>query len=186
MQKYAERRLQEDKAMRDLVQQVAEGHKNSKTVKEKLRKMKQNIGALRHSTHCHFNACARRHWRQFFTPHVSQCGRSRSKIENSSVWHWRRPRLSSRRNFKSSRKSVRLNRFLTFEWGILMTQRWGRKRGFFFKTRHPVTNRDHRMSDCRPRPAGGDVPVWAEGAAGSPEGSTATGPPGETGENLEG
>lgn len=46
MQRYAERRLQEDKAMRDLVQQVAEGHKNSKTVKEKLRKMKQNIGAL--------------------------------------------------------------------------------------------------------------------------------------------
>lgn len=46
MQRYAERRLQEDKAMRDLVQQVAEGHKNSKTVKEKLRKMRQNIGAL--------------------------------------------------------------------------------------------------------------------------------------------
>lgn len=46
MQRYAERRLQEDKHMRDLVQQVAEGHKNSKTVQEKLRKMKQNIGPL--------------------------------------------------------------------------------------------------------------------------------------------
>lgn len=52
MQIYAERRLQEDKAMRDLVQQVAEGHMNSKTVKEKLRKMKQNIGALWHPTCC--------------------------------------------------------------------------------------------------------------------------------------
>ncbi|XP_075874211.1 cilia- and flagella-associated protein 99 [Nelusetta ayraudi] len=43
MQRYAERRMQEDKEMRELVQQVAEGHKNSKTVQEKLRKMKQNI-----------------------------------------------------------------------------------------------------------------------------------------------
>lgn len=50
MQKYAERRMQEDKEMRDLVQQVAEGHKNSKTVQAKLRKMKQNIGGFLHLT----------------------------------------------------------------------------------------------------------------------------------------
>lgn len=54
MQRYAEKRMQEDKEMRDLVQQVAEGHKNSKSVKEKLRKMKQNIGTLSHSTSCLF------------------------------------------------------------------------------------------------------------------------------------
>lgn len=30
--------------MRDLVQQVAEGHKNSKAAKEKLQKLKQSIG----------------------------------------------------------------------------------------------------------------------------------------------
>lgn len=52
MQRYAEKRMREDKEMRDLVQQVAEGHKNSKTVKEKLRQIKQNIGALSHSTLC--------------------------------------------------------------------------------------------------------------------------------------
>ncbi|KAM9842948.1 cilia- and flagella-associated protein 99 [Aulostomus maculatus] len=43
MQKYAEKRLQEEKELRDLVQQVSEGHKNSKTAKEKLQKFKQNI-----------------------------------------------------------------------------------------------------------------------------------------------
>ncbi|KAM7403051.1 hypothetical protein PAMA_003804 [Pampus argenteus] len=43
MQRYAERRLQEEKELRDLVQQVAEGHKNSKTAKEKLQKFKQSI-----------------------------------------------------------------------------------------------------------------------------------------------
>lgn len=44
MRKYAEKRLQEEKEMRDLVQQVAEGHKNSKTAKEKLQKLKHSIG----------------------------------------------------------------------------------------------------------------------------------------------
>ncbi|XP_008282424.1 uncharacterized protein cfap99 [Stegastes partitus] len=43
MRSYAEKRLQEEKALRDLVQQVAEGHKNSKTAKEKLQKLKQSI-----------------------------------------------------------------------------------------------------------------------------------------------
>ncbi|XP_039993513.1 cilia- and flagella-associated protein 99 [Xiphias gladius] len=43
MRRYAEKRLQEEKEMRDLVQQVAEGHKNSKTAKEKLQKLKQSI-----------------------------------------------------------------------------------------------------------------------------------------------
>ncbi|KAA8582202.1 hypothetical protein FQN60_008942 [Etheostoma spectabile] len=43
MRRYAEKRLQEEKEMRDLVQQVAEGHKNSKTAKEKLQKIKQSI-----------------------------------------------------------------------------------------------------------------------------------------------
>ncbi|XP_030254118.1 cilia- and flagella-associated protein 99 [Sparus aurata] len=43
MRRYAEKRLQEEKEMRDLVQQVAEGHKNSKTAKEKLQKFKQSI-----------------------------------------------------------------------------------------------------------------------------------------------
>lgn len=43
MQRYAEKRLQEEKGIRDLVQQVAEGHKNSKAAKEKLQKLKQSI-----------------------------------------------------------------------------------------------------------------------------------------------
>ncbi|XP_070699056.1 cilia- and flagella-associated protein 99 [Pempheris klunzingeri] len=43
MRRYAEKRLQEEKEMRDLVQQVAEGHKNSRTAKEKLQKFKQSI-----------------------------------------------------------------------------------------------------------------------------------------------
>lgn len=48
MRRYAEKRLQEEKEMRDLVQQVAEGHKNSKTAKEKLQKLKQRIGMWLH------------------------------------------------------------------------------------------------------------------------------------------
>ncbi|KAM9354270.1 cilia- and flagella-associated protein 99 [Pholidichthys leucotaenia] len=43
MKRYAEKRLQEEKAMRDWVQQVAEGHKNSKVAKEKIQKLKQSI-----------------------------------------------------------------------------------------------------------------------------------------------
>ncbi|KAF7201815.1 cilia- and flagella-associated protein 99 isoform X1 [Nothobranchius furzeri] len=43
MQKYAEKRMQEEKELRDLVQQVAKGHKNPKAAKEKLQKLKQNI-----------------------------------------------------------------------------------------------------------------------------------------------
>lgn len=45
MQRYAEKRLQEEKEIKDLVQQVAGGHKNSKAAKEKLQKLKQSIGA---------------------------------------------------------------------------------------------------------------------------------------------
>lgn len=44
MRRYAEKRLHEEKEMRDLVQQVTEGHKNSKMAKEKLHKFKQSIG----------------------------------------------------------------------------------------------------------------------------------------------
>lgn len=44
MRKYAEQRLQEEKETRELVQQVADGHKNSKMAKEKLHKFKQDIG----------------------------------------------------------------------------------------------------------------------------------------------
>ncbi|XP_023268653.1 cilia- and flagella-associated protein 99 [Seriola lalandi dorsalis] len=43
MRRYAEKRLQEEKEMRDLVLQVAEGHKSSKMAKEKLQKFKQTI-----------------------------------------------------------------------------------------------------------------------------------------------
>ncbi|XP_065822112.1 cilia- and flagella-associated protein 99 [Labrus bergylta] len=43
MRKYAEKRLQEEKEMRGLVQQVAEGHKNSKAAKERIQKFKQSI-----------------------------------------------------------------------------------------------------------------------------------------------
>lgn len=46
MKKYAEQRLQEEKGMRELVQQVADGHRNSKLAKEKLHKFKQDIGNL--------------------------------------------------------------------------------------------------------------------------------------------
>ncbi|KAM9378287.1 cilia- and flagella-associated protein 99 [Phaethornis superciliosus] len=43
MHQYAERRLQEQKEMRDLVEQVVEGHKNAKQAKIKLQKYKQQI-----------------------------------------------------------------------------------------------------------------------------------------------
>ncbi|XP_028294627.1 cilia- and flagella-associated protein 99 isoform X2 [Gouania willdenowi] len=43
MKKYAEKRLQDEKTVRDLVQQIAEGHNNSKAAKEKLKKLKQSI-----------------------------------------------------------------------------------------------------------------------------------------------
>ncbi|KAA0711457.1 Cilia- and flagella-associated protein 99 [Triplophysa tibetana] len=43
MRKYAEKRLREEKEMRDLVQQVADGHKNSKAAKAKLQEIKQRI-----------------------------------------------------------------------------------------------------------------------------------------------
>ncbi|CAL8286798.1 unnamed protein product [Lota lota] len=43
MQKYAKKRLQEEKGMRELVQQVAEGHKISKAAKMKLQELKQHI-----------------------------------------------------------------------------------------------------------------------------------------------
>ncbi|KAF7666453.1 hypothetical protein LDENG_00108820 [Lucifuga dentata] len=43
MRSYAKKRLQEEKQMRDLVQQVAEGHKNLKAAKRKLQEFKQNI-----------------------------------------------------------------------------------------------------------------------------------------------
>ncbi|TNN84188.1 Cilia- and flagella-associated protein 99 [Liparis tanakae] len=43
MRRYAEKRLHEEKEMRDLVQQVTEGHKNSKVAKETLHKFKQSI-----------------------------------------------------------------------------------------------------------------------------------------------
>ncbi|XP_057199414.1 cilia- and flagella-associated protein 99 isoform X2 [Triplophysa rosa] len=43
MRKYAEKRLKEEKEMRELVQQVADGHKNSKAAKAKLQEIKQHI-----------------------------------------------------------------------------------------------------------------------------------------------
>ncbi|XP_077094499.1 cilia- and flagella-associated protein 99 isoform X3 [Siphateles boraxobius] len=43
MRKYAEKRLKEEKEMRELVQQVADGHKNSKAAKAKLQEIKQRI-----------------------------------------------------------------------------------------------------------------------------------------------
>lgn len=44
MRKYAEKRMKEEKEMRELVQQVADGHKNSKAAKDKLQEIKQRIG----------------------------------------------------------------------------------------------------------------------------------------------
>lgn len=44
MHQYAEKRLQEQKEMRELVEQVVEGHKNAKQAKLKLQKYKQQIG----------------------------------------------------------------------------------------------------------------------------------------------
>ncbi|XP_053314182.1 cilia- and flagella-associated protein 99 [Spea bombifrons] len=43
MRQYAEKRLQEEKDMRDLVEQVAEGHKHAKQARVKLQKYKQQI-----------------------------------------------------------------------------------------------------------------------------------------------
>lgn len=44
MHQYAEKRLQEQKEMRELVEQIVEGHKNAKQAKIKLQKYKQQIG----------------------------------------------------------------------------------------------------------------------------------------------
>ncbi|XP_068132017.1 cilia- and flagella-associated protein 99 [Hyperolius riggenbachi] len=43
MRQYAQKRLQEEKEMRDLVEQVSEGHKNAKQARLKLQKYKQKI-----------------------------------------------------------------------------------------------------------------------------------------------
>ncbi|XP_073783836.1 cilia- and flagella-associated protein 99 isoform X2 [Danio rerio] len=43
MRKYAEKRLKEEKEMRELVQQVADGHKSSKAAKARLQEIKQRI-----------------------------------------------------------------------------------------------------------------------------------------------
>ncbi|XP_063780716.1 cilia- and flagella-associated protein 99 isoform X2 [Pseudophryne corroboree] len=43
MRQYAEKRLREEKEMRDLVEQVAEGHKNTKQARLRLQKYKQQI-----------------------------------------------------------------------------------------------------------------------------------------------
>ncbi|XP_056410939.1 cilia- and flagella-associated protein 99 isoform X2 [Hyla sarda] len=43
MREYAEKRLQEEKEMRDLVEQVSEGHKNTKQARLRLQKYKQQI-----------------------------------------------------------------------------------------------------------------------------------------------
>lgn len=44
MQRYANKRLQEEKEMRDLEQEMVDGHKNSKAAKVKLQEFKQQIG----------------------------------------------------------------------------------------------------------------------------------------------
>ena len=44
MRRYAEKRLQEEKDTRQLVQQVSNGHKNVKVAKQKLHAVKQRIG----------------------------------------------------------------------------------------------------------------------------------------------
>lgn len=61
--------MQEEKEIRDLVQQVAEGHKNSKAAKERIQKFKQSIGkaSLFHIT-C--DAMASSPWFPF---HSHQC-----------------------------------------------------------------------------------------------------------------
>lgn len=44
MHLYAEKRLQEQKEVKELVEQVMEGHKNVKQVKAKIQEYKQQIG----------------------------------------------------------------------------------------------------------------------------------------------
>lgn len=44
MNLYAEKRLQEQKEMKEVVEQVMEGHKNVKQVKAKIQEYKQQIG----------------------------------------------------------------------------------------------------------------------------------------------
>ncbi|XP_074848463.1 cilia- and flagella-associated protein 99 isoform X3 [Carettochelys insculpta] len=51
MRQYAEKRLQEEKEMRELVEQVVEGHKNVKQARMKLQKYKRQIGRARHQCH---------------------------------------------------------------------------------------------------------------------------------------
>lgn len=52
MLKNTKQRLLEEKQKRDLVQQVAEGHKTIKMVKDRLQIIKQNAGTPLHSTSC--------------------------------------------------------------------------------------------------------------------------------------
>lgn len=46
MRRYAEKRLREEKEMKELVQLVADGHKNSKAAKLKLQEIKKRIGVF--------------------------------------------------------------------------------------------------------------------------------------------
>lgn len=46
MRRYAEKRLREEKEMKELVQLVADGHKNSKSAKLKLQEIKKRIGVF--------------------------------------------------------------------------------------------------------------------------------------------
>lgn len=46
MRRYAEKRLEEEKEIKELVQLVADGHKNTKAAKERLQEMKKQIGVI--------------------------------------------------------------------------------------------------------------------------------------------
>lgn len=87
MRRYAEKRLQEENEMRDLVQQVAEGHKNSKAAKEKLQKFKQRIGTPHHSTSCESVILPDFSVIVVIFMQILQWKKSQSKAESSSVKH---------------------------------------------------------------------------------------------------
>lgn len=46
MRRYTEKCLEEEKEMKELVQLVADGHKNTKAAKERLQEMKKQIGVI--------------------------------------------------------------------------------------------------------------------------------------------
>lgn len=186
MRRYAEKRLQEEKEVRDLVQQVAEGHKNSKTAKERLQKLKQSIGMF---FLCHV------WYSDFFfllsfsltstssifvtVKEVSEQSREllRQALEEAQAELSSKFEINCEIRAIESLPHIRVKNFDDTE--VSERKKNVISHSLTWLTRWPV-------SDCRPQAAGRDVPGRAEGAASSSEGGAANRAAGEAGAHSGG